>query len=102
MTHHDPPLLFDLYHDPSESRPLSPETEPRYAEILERTAEAVERHKDTVKQEEMSDEGQLQTSSYASGARSQMTWDKILWRPWLQPCCGTFPFCGCKESTKQF
>uniref|UniRef100_A0A3Q4MYY9 Arylsulfatase H n=1 Tax=Neolamprologus brichardi TaxID=32507 RepID=A0A3Q4MYY9_NEOBR len=81
VTHHDPPLLYNLFHDPSESRPLTPDTEPRYAEILEQTAKAVERHKTE------------------QGVELQLTWDKILWRPWLQPCCGTFPFCGCKENT---
>uniref|UniRef100_A0A3B5A2X4 Arylsulfatase D-like n=1 Tax=Stegastes partitus TaxID=144197 RepID=A0A3B5A2X4_9TELE len=81
VTHHTPPLVYDLFRDPSESRPLTPDTEPRYAEILEQTAKAVERHKSTL------------------GVEGQMTWNKILWRPWLQPCCGTFPFCGCKEDT---
>uniref|UniRef100_A0A3Q1F7T0 Arylsulfatase H n=1 Tax=Acanthochromis polyacanthus TaxID=80966 RepID=A0A3Q1F7T0_9TELE len=74
VTHHTPPLVYDLFHDPSESRPLTPDTEPRFAEILDTAAQGVE---------------------------SQMTWSKILWRPWLQPCCGTFPFCGCKEDTAQ-
>uniref|UniRef100_A0A3Q1F3H5 Arylsulfatase H n=1 Tax=Acanthochromis polyacanthus TaxID=80966 RepID=A0A3Q1F3H5_9TELE len=77
VTHHTPPLVYDLFHDPSESRPLTPDTEPRFAEILEQTAKAVERHKST------------------------LTNEQILWRPWLQPCCGTFPFCGCKEDTAQ-
>lgn len=80
ITHHEPPLLYDLLHDPSESRPLSPDTEPRYAEILKRSAEAVKKHQ----QESV-------------GVENQLTWEKILWKPWLQPCCGTFPFCGCKE-----
>lgn len=80
VTQHEPPLLYDLLHDPSESRPLSPDTEPRYAEILERSAEAVATHQ----QESVR-------------AENQLTWEKILWKPWLQPCCGTFPFCGCKE-----
>uniref|UniRef100_A0A673BCG1 Arylsulfatase H n=1 Tax=Sphaeramia orbicularis TaxID=375764 RepID=A0A673BCG1_9TELE len=71
VTHHNPPLLYDLFYDPSESRPLTSDTEPRYSEILERVAKAVESHQSTL----------------------------ILWRPWLQPCCGTFPFCGCKEET---
>lgn len=94
VTHHNPPLLFDLHLDPSESTPLTPETEPRYAEILKQTAEAVERHKDTFKHEEMK-----KASSDANGVQNQLTWEKVLWRPWLQPCCGTFPFCGCKENT---
>ncbi|CAK6978208.1 arylsulfatase D [Scomber scombrus] len=89
VTHHNPPLLYDLFHDPSESRPLTPDTEPRYAEILEKTAKAVERHQNTLKD--------LDSHTNTHGTSSQMTWEKILWRPWLQPCCGTFPFCGCKE-----
>uniref|UniRef100_A0A673IAR8 Arylsulfatase H n=1 Tax=Sinocyclocheilus rhinocerous TaxID=307959 RepID=A0A673IAR8_9TELE len=28
----------------------------------------------------------------------QLTWAKVLWKLWLQPCCGTFPFCSCEES----
>uniref|UniRef100_A0A3B4X0G4 Arylsulfatase D n=1 Tax=Seriola lalandi dorsalis TaxID=1841481 RepID=A0A3B4X0G4_SERLL len=79
VTHHHPPLLYDIFHDPSESRPLTPDTEPRYAEILEQTAKAVEWHQSTLTNKQVSDD--------------------ILWRPWLQPCCGTFPFCGCKEDT---
>uniref|UniRef100_A0A674NFC7 Arylsulfatase D n=1 Tax=Takifugu rubripes TaxID=31033 RepID=A0A674NFC7_TAKRU len=89
VTHHDPPLVFDLFQDPSESRPLSPETEPRYSEILAQTAKAVERHRNTL--------AIRQPPHDATGVSNQMTWEKILWKPWLQPCCGTFPFCGCKE-----
>ncbi|XP_075895874.1 arylsulfatase D-like isoform X2 [Nelusetta ayraudi] len=80
VTRHEPPLIYDLLRDPSESRPLSSDTEPRYAEVLEQSAKAVQRHQ----QEPV-------------GAENQLTWEKILWKPWLQPCCGTFPFCGCKE-----
>uniref|UniRef100_A0A3B5KVP1 Sulfatase N-terminal domain-containing protein n=1 Tax=Xiphophorus couchianus TaxID=32473 RepID=A0A3B5KVP1_9TELE len=72
VTHHNPPLLYDIFHDPSESRQLTPETEPRYAEILQQIAKT-------------------------NTIQNQMSWEKILWKPWLQPCCGTFPFCGCKE-----
>ncbi|XP_051937439.1 arylsulfatase D [Hippocampus zosterae] len=84
VTRHDPPLLYDLLRDPSESHPLGPDTEPRYAEILSQTAEAVQRH----------------LLSLADKQPNQLTWEKILWRPWLQPCCGTFPFCGCKEDIR--
>uniref|UniRef100_A0A8C6S793 Arylsulfatase D n=1 Tax=Neogobius melanostomus TaxID=47308 RepID=A0A8C6S793_9GOBI len=73
VTHHNPPLLYDLHHDPSESRPLTPELEPRYHEALREVGAAVRRHRDT------------------------LTGD----RPWLQPCCGTFPLCGCKEQSAQ-
>lgn len=80
VTRHEPPLIYDLLRDPSESRPLSSDTEPRYAEVLEQSAKAVQRHQ-----------------REPVGAENQLTWEKILWKPWLQPCCGTFPFCGCKE-----
>ncbi|CAI5656321.1 unnamed protein product [Oreochromis niloticus] len=99
VTHHDPPLLYDLFHDPSESRPLTPDTEPRYAEILEQTAKAVERHKSTLPNEQAPADAHSEANTAEQGVELQLTWDKILWKPWLQPCCGTFPFCGCKENT---
>ncbi|XP_023673225.1 arylsulfatase D [Paramormyrops kingsleyae] len=80
VTQHTPPLLFDLAQDPSESRPLTPDLEPRYAEVLERVRLAVEEHGRTL-----------------SPVPNQLTWRNVLWRPWLQPCCGTFPFCSCSE-----
>lgn len=92
VTYHNPPLLYDLFRDPTESRPLTPDSEPRYAEILERTAKAVERHGSTLTHDPAS-------AGAPPGADTiQMSWEKIWWRPWLQPCCGTFPFCGCKEN----
>lgn len=99
VTHHNPPLLYDIFHDPSESHPLTPDTEPRYAEILEQIAKAVERHRSTLTDQQTSDDTHSHTNADVLGVQSQMTWDKIIWRPWLQPCCGTFPFCGCTEDT---
>uniref|UniRef100_A0A668AVK3 Arylsulfatase D n=1 Tax=Myripristis murdjan TaxID=586833 RepID=A0A668AVK3_9TELE len=55
VTHHNPPLVYDLFHDPSESRPLTRDTEPRFAEILEQTAKAVERHRSTLPQNQAGD-----------------------------------------------
>lgn len=81
VTYHNPPLVFDLSRDPSESRPLSPETEPRFAEVLERVGRAVKDHRKTLTRVE-----------------KQLTWRNVLWKPWLQPCCGTFPFCSCSET----
>lgn len=98
VTHHNPPLLYDLFYDPSESRLLTCDTEPRYSEILERVAKAVESHQSTLADKRRSD-NHSQGNTHEHSVSSQMTWDKILWRPWLQPCCGTFPFCGCKEAT---
>ncbi|ROL48903.1 Arylsulfatase D [Anabarilius grahami] len=81
VTYHDPPLVFDLSRDPSESRPLSPETEPRFAEVLGRVGRAVTDHRKTL-----------------TPVENQLTWRNVLWKPWLQPCCGTFPFCSCSET----
>ncbi|CAF89385.1 unnamed protein product, partial [Tetraodon nigroviridis] len=89
VSHHDPPLVFDLFRDPSESKPLSPETEPRHSEILAQTAKAVERHRNTLVNRQPPDD--------VNGVPNQLTWEKSLWKPWLQPCCGTFPFCSCTE-----
>ncbi|KAG9349353.1 hypothetical protein JZ751_027796 [Albula glossodonta] len=80
VTHHNPPLLFDLARDPSETTPLSPDTEPRYAEVLLRVEEAIKTHRSTL-----------------MPVPDQLSWRNILWKPWLQPCCGTFPFCSCSE-----
>ncbi|KAL2081695.1 hypothetical protein ACEWY4_023548 [Coilia grayii] len=82
VTYHNPPLMFDLAVDPSESTPLTAETELRYAEVLQRIHEAVEEHRRTLQP-----------------APNQLSWENVLWRPWLQPCCGTFPFCSCVEAT---
>ncbi|XP_037368645.1 arylsulfatase D [Talpa occidentalis] len=80
VTHHHPPLLFDLSSDPSEARPLSPDSEPRYQAVIARVGQAVEEHRRTL-----------------SPVPPQFSLDNIMWKPWLQPCCGTFPFCSCQE-----
>ncbi|KAI5628609.1 arylsulfatase D, partial [Silurus asotus] len=80
ITHHHPPLIFDLTSDPSESVPLTAETEERHGEILQRVREAVQEHGRTLTLPE-----------------NQLSWRNTLWRPWLQPCCGVFPFCSCAE-----
>ncbi|XP_062390621.1 arylsulfatase D isoform X2 [Sardina pilchardus] len=81
VTYHDPPLLFDLAEDPSESTALTAESEPLYAEVLRRVSHAVEDHRRTLQP-----------------APNQLSWENVLWRPWLQPCCGTFPLCSCSEA----
>ncbi|XP_026880885.2 arylsulfatase D isoform X1 [Electrophorus electricus] len=85
VTWHDTPLVFDLSRDPSERAPLRGETEPRYAEVLWRVREAVEIHHRTL-----------------SPVENQLSWGNILWKPWLQPCCGIFPFCSCSEDNSTF
>lgn len=80
VTRHSPPLLFDLSRDPSEARPLSPGSEPRYQAVLATVDEAVRQHRKTL-----------------SPAPPQFSLRNILWKPWLQPCCGSFPFCSCSQ-----
>ncbi|CAG06631.1 unnamed protein product, partial [Tetraodon nigroviridis] len=69
VTYHDPPLLFDLSRDPSETTPLTPDTEPAFHTVVRAMQEAAEAHKRTVKPVE-----------------SQLSLGNVIWKPWLQPC----------------
>ncbi|KAM4799333.1 arylsulfatase D-like [Urocitellus parryii] len=80
VTQHSPPLLFDLSSDPSEAWPLSPDSEPMFHAVVQRVGEAVARHRGTLRP-----------------VPQQLTLGNVLWKPWLQPCCGTFPFCSCSS-----
>ncbi|XP_041637842.1 steryl-sulfatase isoform X2 [Cheilinus undulatus] len=81
VTYHDPPLLFDLSRDPSETTPLTPDTEPAFSSILAVMNEAAETHRRSV-----------------TPGESQMTAGGVVWRPWMQPCCSTFSqLCQCQE-----
>ncbi|XP_070319920.1 arylsulfatase D-like isoform X3 [Odocoileus virginianus] len=82
VTHHDPPLLFDLSRDPSEARPLSPDAGPLYREAVARVGRAVWEHRGS-----------------GSPAPAQFSFHHVAWKPWLQPCCGAFPFCACSRDT---
>lgn len=82
LTHHDPPLVFDVTSDPSEAVPLTVETEARHGEVLQRVRDAVQEHQRTLTLPE-----------------NQLSWPNVLWKPWLQPCCGIFPFCSCSETS---
>ncbi|XP_069801373.1 arylsulfatase H-like isoform X2 [Dendropsophus ebraccatus] len=79
VLHHDPPLLFELSADPSESSPLDPHVD-LYKTVLNRIKMAVAEHQKTV-----------------SEVPAQLCFLNNLWRPWLQPCCGTFPLCWCDK-----
>ncbi|XP_078798509.1 steryl-sulfatase isoform X4 [Oryzias latipes] len=81
VTYHDPPLLFDLSKDPSESRPLTADTEPAFWAVLAAMEEAADSHRRSVQPVE-----------------SQFSADKLMWKPWLQPCCSTFrQLCRCQQ-----
>ncbi|KAI8508746.1 hypothetical protein Bbelb_138450 [Branchiostoma belcheri] len=75
--YHDPPLLFDIAKDPSESKPLTPTNEPKFAEIVANISRGVEAHRKTL-----------------VSVESQFSLRNVLWRPWMQPCCN-FPYCSC-------
>uniref|UniRef100_A0A8D2GLI6 Steryl-sulfatase n=1 Tax=Urocitellus parryii TaxID=9999 RepID=A0A8D2GLI6_UROPR len=78
VVQHDPPLLFDLSRDPSESHVLTPDSEPRFHQVVGRVRQAVEEHQRSL-----------------GTVRQQLGTLNNLWRPWLQPCCGPFPLCWC-------
>lgn len=80
VTHHDPPLLYDLSRDPSESQPLSADTEPLFDTVIEQIGRAIEEHRRTL-----------------TAVPQQLSLYNVIWKPWLQPCCGTFPFCWCDK-----
>ncbi|XP_043548341.1 steryl-sulfatase isoform X1 [Chiloscyllium plagiosum] len=69
---HDPPLLYDLLRDPSESFPLTPTSESQYHQILEVIKEAVRKHQETL-----------------TPVPDQLSIGNLIWKPWLQPCCST-------------
>ena len=78
VTHHAPPLLFDLSRDPSEAHALTPDTEPSFHRVVETVARAVAAHRRTL-----------------IPVPLQLDAADNTWKPWLQPCCGRFPFCWC-------
>ncbi|XP_038013956.1 steryl-sulfatase isoform X2 [Motacilla alba alba] len=79
ITQHDPPLLFDLSRDPEEKVPLTPETESRFYEIIGVIHQAVENHTRSL-----------------HPVPNQLSWDNLLWKPWLQLCCSSlFQSCYC-------
>ncbi|NXF19145.1 STS sulfatase, partial [Rhodinocichla rosea] len=79
ITRHDPPLLFDLSRDPEEKVPLTPETESRFYEIIRVIQQAVDNHTRSL-----------------HAVPNQLSWDNLLWKPWLQLCCSSlFQSCYC-------
>ncbi|KAM5221083.1 steryl-sulfatase [Ctenodactylus gundi] len=70
VTHHDPPLLFDISKDPRERNPVTPSTEPRFHDILRVMREAADNHTRTL-----------------VPVPNQLSTGNVLWKPWLQLCC---------------
>lgn len=78
---HDPPVLYELSRDPSESTPLTPDSEPDFHSIVRTMELAVEEHRASLKPRD-----------------SEMTLGKILPKPWLQPCCSSITnLCQCSK-----
>ncbi|XP_012662600.1 arylsulfatase H [Otolemur garnettii] len=80
VTYHDPPLLFDIARDPSEALPLSPDNEVLFDSVIKKIEVAIKDHRRTL-----------------TPVPQQLSAFSTIWKPWLQPCCGTFPFCGCDK-----
>ncbi|XP_048453833.1 steryl-sulfatase [Rhincodon typus] len=81
ISHHDPPLLYDLLRDPSESLPLTPSSESQYHQILEVMQKAVSKHQETL-----------------TPVPDQLSLNNVIWKPWLQPCCSTiWKHCNCDK-----
>lgn len=81
VTYHDPPLLFDVFRDPSETTPLTPDTEPAFHAVLAAMEAAAEMHRRSVEPVE-----------------SQISARNVMWKPWLQPCCSTLTqLCQCPQ-----
>lgn len=76
---HNPPLVFHLTSDPSESRPLNERDDPRVTKVLAAVEAAVAKHKASLQ-----------------SVPQQFDFLNSVWLPWLQPCC-SFPFCSCRE-----
>ncbi|XP_063161132.1 arylsulfatase H-like [Candoia aspera] len=85
VTYHNPPLLFDLLKDPSESTPLSPTSESLFDTIINQAKKAVAEHQMTV-----------------TPVPNQLDLPSNQWEKKLQPCCGIFPFCWCDKETNNF
>lgn len=80
VTYYNPPLVFDLLRDPSESTPLSPTSELRFDIIISQAEEAVREHQLTV-----------------THVPNQLDLPSNQWEKNLQPCCRIFPFCCCDK-----
>ncbi|KAL9983010.1 hypothetical protein ACROYT_G005131 [Oculina patagonica] len=78
----DPPLLYDVIKDHSESSPM-PVHMPEYKEVMKDIYPALKTHKESIE-----------------SAPGQLSGRKNFFHPSLQMCCN-FPFCSCKETGKK-
>ncbi|XP_033114920.1 steryl-sulfatase-like [Anneissia japonica] len=78
---HNPPLVFDITTDLTEDNPLD-SNDPEIKEIIQKSLAAVDEHKRSL-----------------TPVPNQFHPLRLVPIPWQQPCCGTFPFCSCKEDS---
>ncbi|XP_071963008.1 steryl-sulfatase-like isoform X1 [Antedon mediterranea] len=81
VDHHNPPLVFDITTDLTEDNPLNP-NDPEVQEIIKKSLAAIDEHRKTL-----------------TPVPNQFHPLRLIPIPWQQPCCGTFPFCSCKEDS---
>ena len=75
-----PPKLYEMTSDPGETTPVNSSSS-EYGEVVAHIQNAINAHKLSLQPVE-----------------SQFTLPKLMWRPFLQPCCnGTFPNCQCVD-----
>jgi|EP00945_MAST-04E_sp_MAST-4E-sp1_P007806 steryl-sulfatase len=83
VSHHNPPLLFDLQKDPSESVLLTPENFPSYHAISEKIHATVEKHKSS-----MPDQFTIENQLDIFSPKNFLTQ--------VYPCCNP-PTCKCDK-----
>lgn len=79
VTHHDPPLLYDISSDPYERHPLDTAS---YQVLIMTIKQAMDEHMQGIKP-----------------VPKQMGYPNAWWGVRRQPCCN-FPYCSCVESNK--
>lgn len=79
IIHHEPPLLYNLVNDISESHPIDVSSNKKYLEIISLISNKRREHEKTIK-----------------NVTDQFSFSNSVWKPWLQPCCN-FPFCKCTD-----
>ncbi len=80
FAYHDPPLLYNVAKDPSETQPLDTSL-PGNAKILQDINNFISKHS-----------AELQNQNIVN----QFAYLRLLPVPWLQPCCN-FPSCYCSD-----